>query len=75
MGSGRRVLRALASGVDETARGSLEHQAGEAARIVGAGVDADAVGRHVDLGRDGVAMHHDLAEIGAGVEELVPNPE
>ncbi len=56
-------------------RSPVEHGAGQSAGHKGAGVDVDPVGQ--DLRRFGrsVAVHHDLAEIGAARKKLVAYPQ
>jgi len=61
-------------GVQEASVAALQDQAGEAARAVGAGVDADAVGPNIGLGLDRVAVHHPLIEALVGLQERVADP-
>jgi hypothetical protein len=53
----------------------LQNRAGQPPCHEGAGIDVNPVRPDVGpLGR-GVAVHHDLAEVGAAGEELFSNPE
>ena len=74
MEPGRAPVLFRRSGLKKPALVSLQHQGREHAGGIGAGVDADAVGPQLRFLGNGVAVHHQLAEIGVARQEFVANP-